>query len=234
MRTLLWASVFTLAAVAGTGAAMAEPASLLAIAPDEQLLASGSVLRTLPRGPDGGWIAYDFAHDKVTVVDQDHHQVAIGSFGDYCAAIHSMLVGRAAAPEAAPSPPHAVTVRPEGDGGVVAGQPTQKYSVLVDQKPYQQIWVAPALAGSLGAASLAGVKLASCATPDSSPPPEWSPAYQAMAKSGLIVRTVALAEAQTPVRDDIISITASDTASYPADPPQGWPLVTFADLVKGR
>lgn len=132
---------------------------------------------------------------------------------------------------------HTVSVTAAGDGGVIAGQKTLRYKILVDGELYEEIWLAtngevtsefkplkPLLRKFSACATTMGTEFA----------PENSPEYQQLMERGVEVKSIAYTEGAPEPLTDVIKLEKTDILESEFAIPRDFRKITFAEMLKSQ
>jgi len=147
LATIILLTAFTLPARAGW----------LEVARDSGTMSiSGPLIKVVPGDNSGIWTIMDMNKGIVTMVDEGKRTYTLIDPEKFCATVTTMMgdmmagmtpqqrammkqmMGGGAAPKHTP----VVKVMNMGSGGKVAGYNTTKYNVIVDGRPYKDVWLA--------------------------------------------------------------------------------------------
>jgi hypothetical protein len=198
----------------------------------------------------------DVNDETLTVVDDEEKAYAKGTVDEFCsevasamdAALEGMSEEEKAmmkqmmnmAGQGKEKEPPKVTVSKSGNGEKVAGLSTTKYTVTVDGKLYEEVWITDDAAvmkefkqmsklsdmsfrmgGCMGGAI--GVSLAGT--------PETSPQYRDMLKIGFPVRVVSYEEGVADEGEKVVEVKKESIPDLEFMPPKGYRKIPFKELI---
>ncbi len=203
---------------------------------------------------EGTWSVFDTTSGELMMVDDELAIYTRAEIDGYCEAI--MSATEEALAQMSPqerelldqlmgveAPPIHVTVRHLGEGGEIAGYPTEHYRVLVNDIPYQELWIATD-APVLQEIDIAGLqsyqkKMSSCleeATPWAlGPAPEASPEYEELLRKGWVMRSVQYDGAgEIVMLKEVVGLVQESIAAAEFDEPAGYRQLSVRQFMESR
>ncbi len=168
---------------------------------------SGALIKAIPADNSGIWTIMDMNRGIVTMVDDGKRTYTLIDPEKFCANVTTMMGDMMAGmtPQqrammkqmmggSAPRHTPIVKVMNMGSGGRIAGYDTTKYNILVDGRPYKDVWLATnapimnEMKNFIKKSSEMSAKMESCSKMapgmNHGPAPEISKEYEALAKKG--------------------------------------------------
>ena len=171
-----------------------------------------------------------------------------GSVDDYCSSLTTMLeqmmkgmpeeqrkLAEQAMAKGNQSADHKVAVVKNGDGEIIAGLKTMKYSVMVDGELFEEVWLTDNAPLMREYEPLVPIlqKFSSClGSMNMGFTPEKSADYQKLWKTGFQLRSVRYALGSPKTETDVVKIEKADTPDQAFEVPAGYQQRSFAEMMQ--
>jgi len=134
--------------------------------------------------------------------------------------------------------PLKVEIVSQGDGGMMAGYQTEKYSVLANGEPYETVWLATDESLLKEIKSLMGMisEFQKCSKimDFGAPPVELSPEYIKMMLKGLTLKSIKMEEGMENVTTNPVSIEIKDIPDSEFQVPAGYKEMSFTEYLSSQ
>ncbi|MCK5704994.1 MAG: hypothetical protein KAI29_27770 [Cyclobacteriaceae bacterium] len=209
-------------------------------------------IKSIDSGEEGDLtFMFNTSKNIIIMIDDANAIYAKGSGDDYCNAMKSMMneMNKQMPPEqlkmmqdmidqekAKPAPK--VTVL-KGNGEVIAGYQTTKYSINVNGELFEEKWITndPALKSILEVYKSTHEltsKIVTCAVPDESflkSSPEFSSEYKNVERAGIELKSISYEYGSPETQTEVISLEKEDISSYEFEIPDDYGKTSFKELI---
>jgi hypothetical protein len=236
--------------------AVSSPAGVILVDRDgSKTLISKGKLKNVTEG-ESQTIIFDADSEVMTVIDGEKRAYARGTVEEFCGEVSSimgdamkgmseeekamMLQFMNKGKQKKTGAPLQVEVAREGSGGKLAGLSTVKYSVKVDGKPFEEVWLTEdgtIMREFKSLSKLADMtsKMAGCTLGevgmDFSGTPYASPQYRDLFKKGYPVKIVSLDEGSLADGDEVVEVRKESIPGSEFEPPGDYRELSFKELM---
>ncbi len=226
-------------------------------AEESRTLFSGGKIKNMA-DDEGSWSVFDTTTGELMMADDELAIYTRAEVDDYCQAIiaateealeqmseqeRELLEQLMRRDDETPMPEVDVTVESLGEGEAIAGHVTERYRVLVNGFPYQDLWIAPG-APVLEEIDISGLqgyqrRMSSCmeeATPWAiGPTPEASPDYEALLRTGWVMRSIQYGGAgEIVTENEVVRLEQEEIAPNEFEDPAEYRRVSVKEFMEAR